>query len=156
VYGAAAWNGKLTPTGTGVYGTSWLGTGVYGSAPSGFGFATDSNVSQARTAGGWVKALLFVNTAQAPYTIQRCFNSTLKGADATTPPCGFNLIENFPGDFLIDMGFEVDDRFVTATAYGDFALPWILFQDSHTYNILWYQVLSQQLASGEYYWLAVY
>ena len=56
-----------------------------------------------------------------------------------------NTIGNY-GDFLP----------TTATAYGDFALPWILFQDSHTYNILWYQVLSQQLGSGEYYWLAVY
>jgi hypothetical protein len=156
VYGVAASKGKLLPSGTGVYGGSWSGTGVYGTAPNGLGFATDSNVQQARTAGGWVKALLYVNTSQSPYTIQRCFNSTLSGSSATTPPCGFNLLESFPGDFTIDMGFEVDDRFVTASAYGDFALPWILFQDSHTYNILWYSVLSQTVGAGEDYWLAVY
>jgi hypothetical protein len=156
VFGVAASKGRVLANGIGVYGGSTFGTGVYGTAPDGFGFATDSNVQQARTAGGWVKALLYVNTAQAPYTIQRCFNSTLSGSAATTPPCGFNLLENFSGDFTIDMGFEVDDRFVTATAYGDFALPWILFQDSHTYNILWYRVLSQTVGAGEYYWLAVY
>jgi hypothetical protein len=62
------------------------------------------------------------------------------------------LLESFPGDFIIDMGLEIDDRFVSATASGDFALPWIVFQDSHTYNILCYRVLSQTIGSGEYYW----
>jgi len=156
VYGAAAGNGQLLPGGTGVYGGSWSGTGVYGTAPDGLGFATDSNVQQARTAGGWAKALLFVNASQPPYTIQRCFNSALIGPAATAPPCGFNLTENPNGSFSIDMGFEVDDRFVTATASGEFALPWILFDNIHTYNILWYQPMNGQLGAGEYYWLAVY
>jgi hypothetical protein len=140
--------GKALPGSTGI--------GVWGSSASSWSFYSDGDASQNRSSGGWVKAMLYVNTYQAPYNIVRCYNSALQGAAASTPPCGFNLIENFPGDFLIDMGFEVDDRFVTATAYGDFALPWILFQDSHTYNILWYRALNGQIAAGENYWLVVY
>lgn len=140
--------GENNSTGIGVVGKSLSGQGL--------AFAATGNVQQDRASGGWVKALLFVNTAQAPYTIQRCFNSTLNGTAATTPPCGFNLVEEGPGVFHIDFGFEVDDRFMNATAYGDFALPWMTIEDSHTYQIVWYNILHQQIASGEYYWLAVY
>lgn len=146
-------------SGVGVIGeNNSTGIGVVGKSLSGQGlaFAATGNVQQDRTSGGWVKALLYVNTAQAPYTIQRCFNSTLNGTAATTPPCGFNLLEQVPGVFTIDFGFEVDDRFVNATAYGDFALPWITNLDSHTSQVVWYNILHQQIASGEYYWLAVY
>jgi hypothetical protein len=41
--------------GIGVYGTG--GTGVFGTG-SAYGFQTDSNVQQARSAGGWVKAMV--------------------------------------------------------------------------------------------------
>jgi hypothetical protein len=59
--------------------------------------------------------MVYVNAYQAPYTIVRCFNSTLSGAAATTPPCGFNLNEVYLGYFTIDFGFEVDDRFYSGT-----------------------------------------
>jgi hypothetical protein len=98
--------------GIGVYGTG--GTGVFGTG-SAFGFVTDSNVQQARTAGGWVKAMLYLQGQVAPYSITTCFNSTLAGAAATTPPCGFNLTEVNPGWFTIDFGFDVGDRFLSAT-----------------------------------------
>ncbi|HVM94708.1 MAG TPA: hypothetical protein VMT67_17930 [Terriglobales bacterium] len=146
-------------TGVGVIGeTNSTGIGVVGKSltPQGLAFAATGNVQQDRGSGGWVKALLYVNTEQAPYTIQRCFNSTLIGSAATTAPCGFNLVEEGPGVFHIDFGFEVDDRFVNATAYGDFALPWMTLEDSHTFQIVWYNVLHQQVGSGEYYWLAIY
>jgi hypothetical protein len=94
----------------GVYGVS-NGVGVYGSATLGFGFATDSNVQQARSAGGWVKGMAVVNAISPPYNIERCFNSTLLPPAATTPPCGFNLAEDSFGVFTLDFGFEVDDRF---------------------------------------------
>ncbi len=86
--------------------------GVYGRSPGGFGFATDSNVQQARSGGGWVKAMIYVNGLTPPYKIVRCFNSTLTGAAATTPPCGFNLQESAQGVFVNDFGFEIDDRFI--------------------------------------------
>jgi len=60
--------------------------------------------------------MVYVNAAQAPYTIIRCYNSTLAGAVATTPPCGFNLTEVSPGVFDVTFGFEIDDRFWSATS----------------------------------------
>jgi len=101
--------------GSGVYGTG--GVGVFGTG-SAYGFQTDSNVNQARTAGGWVKAMVEVNASVAPYSIMRCFNSYLSGAAASTPPCGINFTEMQQGLWLLDFGFEVDDRFVSATSAG--------------------------------------
>jgi hypothetical protein len=90
------------------------GIGVFGTAPKGIGFYTDGNVQQARTMGGWVKAMVLFS----PYNgggIALCFNSTLSGAAATTPPCGFNYHIFGVGDYMIDFGFQVDDRFLSAT-----------------------------------------
>lgn len=103
----------------GVFGTGT--TGVYGTGTS-YGFQTDSNAQQARTAGGWVKAMAFVQGYTAPYTITSCFNSTLAGAAATTPPCGINLTESAFDQYtyFVDFGFQVSDRFlVTSAQYVD-------------------------------------
>ena len=147
-------------TGVGVIGeTNNTGIGVVGKTLDGRGlaFAATGNVQQDRASGGWVKALLFVNTAQAPYTILRCFNSTLTGTAATTPPCGFDLLEQGPGVFTINFGFELDDRFVHANAYGaTFAVPSIINVDPQTLQVVWYDVLQQQIGTGEFYSLAVY
>ena len=71
--------------------------------------ATSGNVSQARSAGGMV----FISPTVG---ILQCFNSTLSGAAATTPPCGFNFInQGTTGTSLVDFGFQVDDRFLSAT-----------------------------------------
>ena len=119
--GVAGFNNSGTPGGIGVYGQGDTAvyaygttTGVYGHGSS-YGFATDGNVQQARTGGGWVKAMVVIQGIKAPYTIPNCFNSTLGGAAATTPPCGFTLAEVQPGEFTVGFGFEVDDRFVSAT-----------------------------------------
>jgi hypothetical protein len=109
-YGVAGFTS--TNGGGGVYGYSPNTVGVFGSSSGGFGFATDSPVQQARSAGGWVKAMIYVNGRTAPYTIVRCFNSTLIGPAATTPPCGFDLKEAAVGNFVNDFGFEIDDRFI--------------------------------------------
>jgi len=98
--------------GIGVYGTG--GIGVFGTG-SAFGFVTDSNVQQARTAGGWVKAMAFVNAQSAPYSIVSCFNSALSGAAATTPPCGINFTEDVLGVWQFDFGYQVSDRFLSVT-----------------------------------------
>jgi len=108
VYG----NGGSGSNSTGVVGTGT--TGVWGHGSS-YGFATDSNVQQARNANGWVKAMAFVQGATAPYSITRCWNSFLTGAAATTPPCGFALTEVGYEWFNIDFGFQVSDRFILAT-----------------------------------------
>jgi hypothetical protein len=102
--------------GSGVAGVNYAqdGTGVYGSDTNGYGFVTDSHVSQDRAMGGWVKAMVFVN----PFNgggIKRCFNSQLPGSQATTVPCGMTYIRNGPGLYVIDFGFKVDDRFLQGT-----------------------------------------
>ena len=119
--GVAGFNNSGAPGGIGVYGQGDTAMYAYGSTTgvfghgSSYGFATDGNVQQARTAGGWVKAMVVIQGIKAPYTIPNCFNSTLAGAAATTPPCGFTLAEVQPGEFTVGLGFEVDDRFVSAT-----------------------------------------
>lgn len=105
--------------GIGVYGTG--GTGVFGTG-SAFGFATDSNVQQARTAGGWIKAMIFY-TGSGNGAIVSCFNSTLAGAAASAPPCGFSADKEGTGVYLFDFGFEVDDRFFSLTSVNTSSFP---------------------------------
>jgi len=95
----------------GVYGenSATNGYGVYGHAPSGYGMATDSNATQARSMGGWVKAMVYINPVAGG--IQRCFNSQLPGSQATTAPCGITFTYETLGNYIVDFGFEVDDRF---------------------------------------------
>ena len=111
-------------TGVGVIGeTTKGGIGVVGKAlpgSNGWAFSASGHAQQDRTSGGWVKALVYVQAGSPPYTITRCFNSTLPGAAATTPPCGFNLIEAQYAEYNIDFGFEVDDRFWSVSPVGYF------------------------------------
>jgi len=120
-------------SGTGVYGISNSlagrgvsgansttgGVGVYGSDTTGFGFATDSNVTQALGMGGWVKAMVYVQVLSASggpgAGIVRCFNSQLSGSGQSTPPCGLTYTKDAVGDYNVDFGFEVDNRFPTFT-----------------------------------------
>ncbi len=103
--------------GVGVYGTGDIG--VFGTSSTGNNaMVADGNVSQSRTGGGWVKAMAYVNALTPPYAIVRCFNSALSGAAATTPPCGitFNQVDaDNPWNWQLDFGFEIDDRFISAT-----------------------------------------
>ena len=118
-----AWARTSDPSGAGVKGTNAGGTGgigVYGTGDIGvfgtgtsYGFQTDSNAQQARTAGGWVKAMVYFD-GQDGGGLARCYNSTLAGAAATTPPCGFTVTATSAG-FEINFGFEVDDRFLALT-----------------------------------------
>jgi hypothetical protein len=87
-------------------------TGVYGSDPQGYGFVTDSHVSQWRGSGGWVKAMVYFNyNYDGTFSISRCFNSQIAGSAASTPPCGITASgSNF--NWAVNFGFEVDDRFV--------------------------------------------
>jgi hypothetical protein len=77
----------------------------------------NGNASQPTSAGGLVKAMVYVNAIIPPYEIVRCFNSALTGAAATTPPCGINFTEDASGPGYWDFAFpfEVADRFVSAT-----------------------------------------
>jgi type IV secretory pathway VirB2 component (pilin) len=110
-YGVAGYSS--TGNGVGVFGqNNGSGAGVYGLSSGGGGLAmyADGNVGQARTNGGWAKALILFSGFNGG-KIAYCFNSTLSGAAATTPPCGFTFSKPGTGDYIIDFGFEVDDRF---------------------------------------------
>lgn len=99
--------------GYGVYGANTGGNvGVYGHSSQGYGFATDSHVSQGRSMGGWVKAMVYINdNASGGVAIARCFNSQIAGSSASTVPCGMSL-SGISAGYVVDFGFEVDDRLV--------------------------------------------
>ncbi|MGO9087534.1 MAG: hypothetical protein ACLP6G_16610 [Terriglobales bacterium] len=90
---------------------------VGGSGTSGFGIATNSNTAQARAMGGWVKAMAYVDfDASNNLVIMSCYNSQATGSTINTPPCGFALLAFVsPGVITVDFGFQVSDRFISAT-----------------------------------------
>jgi hypothetical protein len=95
-----------------------------GGGNSGFGLATDSNAWQGRAAGGWVKAMAYIDpTPPSGSPIVRCYNSQASGAAVSTPPCGFTFTRISVGGYNIDFGFQVNDRFVMFT-------PVLTFDDS--------------------------
>ena len=105
--------GYGTNTGLNGVATGSSGIGVNGSSP-GWAFHSAGNAQQDRTFGGWVKAMVYfsgLNGGRVAY----CFNSTLAGAAATAPPCGITFSIVGTGDYVIDFGFEVDDRFFSIT-----------------------------------------
>ena len=103
--------------GSGVGGTNDAtdGTGVWGSDKKGYGFATDSHTFQSRNAGGWVKAMAYINPSTG---IQRCFTSQGTGSTATQVPCGMTFTYKIAGAYILDFGFKVDDRFLVLTSIG--------------------------------------
>jgi len=74
------------------------------------------NADQPRTANGMVKAI--IRYYYDP-PILACFNSTLTGAAATKPPCGFTVDETGTGDYIFNLGFQVFDRFFSVTEHDD-------------------------------------
>jgi len=97
---------NVDPNGAGV-------TGIGG----GWAFVADGNVKQQRASGGWVKAMVYASGFGSG-ALYYCYNSTLSGAAATTPPCGFTIVKPFPfnnGDYIIDFGFQVEDRLLSLT-----------------------------------------
>lgn len=102
--------------GAGVAGFSAGGDGVYGHSNSGYGMHTDGPAQQARFQGGWVKAMVYAAPINlGGHGIVRCFNSQLPAGLASTPPCGFVYGEPTPGLVTIDFGFQISDRFMSAT-----------------------------------------
>jgi hypothetical protein len=80
----------------------------------------NGDIAQPWAAGGTVKAMLYVNALEAPYKILNCYNSALTGAAATTLPCGINFTEaGRAGHWNFDFGFNVENRFFSATVAND-------------------------------------
>lgn len=95
------WARTSDPAGAGVLGYNTAG---------GNAMVANGNASQSRTGGGWAKAMVYYD-GQTGGGLSRCYNSTLTGAAATTPPCGFTVSTTSLG-VSINFGFEVDDRFL--------------------------------------------
>ena len=129
--------------GVGVYGTG--GTGVFGTG-SNYGMVTDSNVQQARTMGGWVKAM--VEVGETSSSINRCFNSTLTGAAATTPPCGIDLQIPETGVYNLTFNFEVDDRFYSTQILDDSTLALALYRGEYLLQVDSYYAVGELGAAG--------
>jgi hypothetical protein len=124
------------PSGATIYGendtTSSTGLLFYATAPNvnSNGTSASCNINshadlnctgdatQSRSANGMVKALLFINPAVSAGIVS-CFNSQLAEPAASTPPCGFGYTLEGGGD-IIDLGFTITDRFVSATLKGNF------------------------------------
>jgi hypothetical protein len=99
---------------TGVYGLSTSGNGVWGKSTSGFAMRADGNTMQSLNSGGWVKAMVYVDPSlPTGQQIVRCFNSQLAGSAATTAPCGFSTTGASLGQWDVDFGFDVSQRFAT-------------------------------------------
>jgi len=124
VYGKGLGSGGVGVTGeanvanaVGVLGvtSSASGFALYArNTSSGFGLYSENNVAQNRDKSGFVKAMVFVNQDG---TIARCYNGI---TGASTGNCGFSITKsNFlAGDYVIDFGFKVDDRFLSVTPRG--------------------------------------
>jgi hypothetical protein len=129
IYGGATGNG-----GVGLYGTAHGqnsfavygganekgSVAVWGNNPNGIAVHANGDASQARGKGGFVKAMIYVN---GDGTIIRCYNGI---TDESTGTCGFNVVRTFRSDglgkvryyYLIDFGFQINDRFLSVTSYG--------------------------------------
>lgn len=108
-------------TGTGVRGQSDSGPGVVGSSSTGYAMQAQGNATQDLNANGWVKAMVYVNPrSPTGQQIVRCFNSQLPASEATTPPCGLAATGVQLGDWRVDFGFDVTNRFGSLTIGTDF------------------------------------
>ncbi len=105
--------------GTGVVGINRTsGVGVAALSNGGFAFQSIGDATQSRDSGGWAKAMVFVDPFTPSGTaITRCYNALATGAAVHTPPCGFGIAHYALGVDLIDFGFQVNDRFISATHF---------------------------------------
>jgi hypothetical protein len=98
----------------GVAGHSNNGVAVVGDSSSGWAMQALGNATQSRAKGGFLKAMAYADFNQSP-AIRRCFNSQLSKSEATTNPCGMVVSKSGVGRYTIEFGFQVSDRFISAT-----------------------------------------
>ena len=98
--------------GTGVVGiNTTTGVGVAGLSAGGFAFQSYGDATQSRGNGGWIKAMAYLTPIGGGMSITRCYNSQMTGAAVSTPPCGITIISHSPGSTVLDLGFQIQDRF---------------------------------------------
>src|SRR5262245_11930675 len=92
--------------------------GLFSNTAGGIVLKAEGNVVQDRASGGWVKAMALIDPfAPGGIQIARCYNSQATGAAVYTPPCGISIMHFDAGANTIDFGFNLTDRFISATAY---------------------------------------
>jgi len=67
------------------------------------------NLTQVRSSGGAVKAMVYVNGDGA---MLRCYNGI---TGASIGSCGFNVIRETSGNYTVDFNFQVTDRFLNVS-----------------------------------------
>ena len=101
-----------------VYGnaTGVGGVGVYGQSALGAAVHAEGNATQVRDKGGFVKAMAYIDPFLPPSQyVVRCYNSQQAGNAVSTSPCGMTVTRTGPGEYTIDFGFNVGDRFISLT-----------------------------------------
>lgn len=139
IYGAAF-------GGIGIYGSSINGTGIEGHSETGWAMDANGPTTQVIYEGGWIKALLRFSGG----TINRCYNSQQTVPDHL-PPCGFTLTRHAAGDYSIDFGFEVDNRYVSVTpewAGGSLVSPVIYFDSTNVLHVQTYSAGTTKVESA--------
>jgi hypothetical protein len=102
--------------GTAVVGDSSNGVGVQGITSGGWAMQALGDATQSRTAGGFVKAMAYVDMLGHPNDpVQQCFNSQRPAGQATSGNCGITLSNPHEGLWYVYFGFKVDDRILQVT-----------------------------------------
>jgi hypothetical protein len=119
VRGNASSNGSVGIWGqatnaTGVYGQSNSGVGVWGRSTSGPAMRAEGHAVQSANAGGWAKAMVYVNHRANP-ALQRCFNSQQAGALVDGGGCGISVTRVGAGQWRVSFGFDISMRFFIAS-----------------------------------------
>src|ERR1041384_1982447 len=111
--------GYFQASGDGLVGVSTSGDGFGGAfrnSGGGMAIKAEGNVMQDRGAGGFVKAMAYVDPfAPGGIQITRCYNSQATGTAVSTAPCGFTITHSSLGFQYVDFGFDVRDRFILIT-----------------------------------------
>jgi hypothetical protein len=103
----------------GVAGHSNNGVAVVGDSSNGWAMQALGNTTQARGRSGFVKAMAYVNPDTYPSDpIRQCFNSQRARTLATSGNCGISLTTPATGQYRLDFGFQVSDRFVSVSGGG--------------------------------------
>jgi len=101
----------------GVAGRSNSGTAVVGDSSDGWAMQALGNTTQARTRGGFVKAMALIDRRDHPSDpIRQCFNSQRPASQSMSGNCGITFNVVAPGDYFVDFGFRVNDRFPVLTS----------------------------------------
>jgi hypothetical protein len=100
----------------GVAGHSDNGVAVVGDSSNGWAFQALGNTAQVRAKSGFVKAMAFVDWNNNPADpVQQCFNSQRPPSQATQGNCGITFNRVSTGDYHLEPGFKVDDRFLSVS-----------------------------------------